>query len=90
MTPLRTGKLGSRGPEITLVDTTGAYGLAWTLHGPGVTAAIGGARRPEQIDGWIGAAHVRLDEPTLEEIATVGEETSAGSGPARPPQGARA
>jgi aryl-alcohol dehydrogenase-like predicted oxidoreductase len=64
--------------------------IAWTLHVPGVTAAIVGARRPDQIEGWIGAARVRLDEDALAELARIVEDTGAGSGPARPPQGAAA
>ncbi len=35
--------------------TVGAIAVAWTLATPGVTAAIVGARSPEQVDGWIGA-----------------------------------
>lgn len=35
--------------------------IAWTLQQPGVTGAIVGARRPEQVDGWIGAASLQLD-----------------------------
>ncbi len=58
--------------------------IAWTLHVPGVTAAIVGARRPDQIGGWIGAGDVRLDDAALDEIASIVEETGAGSGPARP------
>jgi aryl-alcohol dehydrogenase-like predicted oxidoreductase len=58
--------------------------VAWTLAVPGVTGAIVGARRPDQIDGWIRAADVRLDDAALDEIAQIVEETGAGSGPARP------
>jgi aryl-alcohol dehydrogenase-like predicted oxidoreductase len=58
--------------------------IAWTLSWPGVTGAIVGARSPEQVEGWIGAAGLRLDESVLDEIATAIEETGAGSGPARP------
>ena len=58
--------------------------VAWTLGVPGVTAAIVGARRPDQIDGWIHAKDVRLDDGALDEIARIVEETGAGAGPARP------
>lgn len=55
--------------------------VAWTLQVPGVSAAIVGARSPEQVDGWIGAADVALDDAALDEIARALEETGAGSGP---------
>ena len=45
-----------------------AVAVAWTLHQTGVTAAIVGARRPEQVDGWIDAASLRLDEADLDVI----------------------
>ena len=38
--------------------------LAWAIEQPGVTAAIVGARRPDQVDGWIGAAGIALDDCT--------------------------
>jgi aryl-alcohol dehydrogenase-like predicted oxidoreductase len=43
--------------------------VAWTLRQPAVTAAIVGARRPSQVDGFIGAAEFRLSP---EEIAEIG------------------
>jgi len=58
--------------------------VAWVTSWPEVTAAIVGARRPEQIDGWIRAATMDLDEQTLDEIAAAVFETGAGTGPARP------
>ena len=42
--------------------------IAWTLAHPAVTGAIVGARRPSQIDGFIGAAEWRLSEEDKEEI----------------------
>jgi aryl-alcohol dehydrogenase-like predicted oxidoreductase len=42
--------------------------IAWVLRLPAVTAAIVGARRPAQIDGFIGAADFRLSPEELEEI----------------------
>jgi aryl-alcohol dehydrogenase-like predicted oxidoreductase len=66
--------------------------IAWTLAWPGVTGAIVGARSPEQVDGWIGAATLRLTDEDLDEIARVLESTGAGRGPVRPeraPAGAR-
>jgi aryl-alcohol dehydrogenase-like predicted oxidoreductase len=47
--------------------------VAWVLHHPAVTGAIVGARRPDQVDGFIGAADVTLSEPDLTRIdETVG------------------
>lgn len=42
--------------------------LAWVLHQPGVSAAIVGARNPEQIKGTAPAAEIELDGETLAEI----------------------
>jgi len=39
--------------------------IAWTLHNPAITAAIVGVRRPEQIDGVVGAASVELTDEDL-------------------------
>jgi len=61
-----------------------AIAIAWTLAWPGVTGAIVGARTPEQVDGWIGAASIALTEPDLDEIASAIRRTRAGAGPARP------
>ena len=38
-----------------------AIAVAWVTSWPGVTAAIVGARSPEQVDGWIGAAQRETD-----------------------------
>jgi aryl-alcohol dehydrogenase-like predicted oxidoreductase len=46
----------------------GEVAIAWTLANPAVTAAIVGARRPEQVDGWIGAATFRLSQEELARI----------------------
>jgi aryl-alcohol dehydrogenase-like predicted oxidoreductase len=46
----------------------GEVAIAWTLRGAAVTAAIVGARDPEQVDGWINAASFRL---TADEIAQI-------------------
>lgn len=45
-----------------------AVAIAWTLQHPAVTAAIVGARQPNQVDGIIDALEFRLDEPTFERI----------------------
>jgi len=62
-----------------------AVAVAWTLVWPGITGAIVGARSPEQIDGWIAAASLRLNQTDLDEIAQALERTGAGDGPTRPP-----
>ena len=46
----------------------GEVAIAWTLRLPAVTAAIVGARRPSQVDGFIGAADFRLDPSEIDEI----------------------
>lgn len=43
--------------------------LAWVLREPAVTGAIVGARRPEQVDGFIPAMDFRLSPEELGEIA---------------------
>ena len=64
--------------------TVSAVSVAWTLAWPGVTGAIVGARAPEQVDGWIGAATLELRTADLSEIAAAIGRTRAGSGPVRP------
>jgi len=44
--------------------------VAWVLANPAVTSAIVGARRPDQVDGFIGAGEFRLDAAALERINT--------------------
>jgi len=67
-------------------DTTvAAVAVAWTLAWPTVTAAIVGARSPEQVDGWIAAANLQLTNHDLNEIARAIGKTGAGKGPRRPP-----
>jgi aryl-alcohol dehydrogenase-like predicted oxidoreductase len=46
----------------------GEVAIAWTLRPPAVSAAIVGGRRPDQVDGTIGAAGFRLSEDEVEEI----------------------
>jgi aryl-alcohol dehydrogenase-like predicted oxidoreductase len=58
--------------------------VAWTLAWP-ITAAIVGARSPEQVDGWLAGASVRLDAADLAAIGAAIESTGAGSGPRVPP-----
>jgi aryl-alcohol dehydrogenase-like predicted oxidoreductase len=48
--------------------TAGAVAIAWTLRHSAVTGAIVGARRPDQIDGIVGAGGFRLSDSELAEI----------------------
>ncbi len=41
--------------------TVGEVAIAWALQNPAVTGAIVGARSAEQVDGWIGAATLKVD-----------------------------
>jgi len=61
--------------------TVSAVAVAWTLHWPGVTGAIVGARSPEQVDGWVDAATLVLTSDDLAEISRALERTRAGRGP---------
>lgn len=61
-----------------------AVAVAWTLAWPGVTAAIVGARGPEQVDGWLDAATLELTKKDMVEISTALKATGAGSGPLSP------
>jgi len=53
--------------------------IAWTLAQDGVTAAIVGARRPDQLDRWIGAGNVELSGEQLATIDAALAETGAGT-----------
>jgi len=55
--------------------------IAWLLAWQGVTAAIVGARRPGQIDDWIGAARLELTDEDQREIAVAVRTTGADVGP---------
>ncbi len=48
--------------------TAGEVAIAWTLRHPAVTGAIVGLRRPEQLQGVIGAMEFRLSEEEIAEI----------------------
>jgi aryl-alcohol dehydrogenase-like predicted oxidoreductase len=54
----------------------GAAAVAWTLRHPAVTAAIVGARKPEQVDDIVAAAALQLTEADLKEIETIAELAS--------------
>lgn len=64
--------------------SVGAVAIAWTLAFDGVTGAIVGARSPEQVDGWLPAAGLTLDDADLTEIAAALARWGTGSGPTRP------
>jgi aryl-alcohol dehydrogenase-like predicted oxidoreductase len=68
-----------------LGTTRAALAVAWTLAWPGVTGAIVGARRPDQVDTWLRAGDLVLSDDDLEEVAAILVRTGAGSGPTRPP-----
>ncbi len=63
----------------------GAVAVAWTLAWPGVSGAIVGARRPEQVDGWLPGASLELDAADLAELAGAAAASRAGRGPVEPP-----
>jgi aryl-alcohol dehydrogenase-like predicted oxidoreductase len=65
-------------------SSVAAVAVAWTLAWPGVTGAIVGARTPEQVDGWVGAAALELTPQELQEISRAIEATRAGVGPRLP------
>jgi len=53
--------------------TPGEVAVAWTLHNPAVTAAIVGARRPEQVEEMAGAGEIPLTPSDLREIGAVAQ-----------------
>lgn len=64
--------------------TPAAIAVAWVLAWPGVTGAIVGARRPEQLRDWAAAGALTLDDADLAELAAAIDSTGAGTGPACP------
>lgn len=64
--------------------TVSALAVAWVLAWPGVTGAIVGARRPDQVNGWLPAGTLALSPDDLSDIAAAVEHTGAGSGPVMP------
>lgn len=49
-------------------QTPGAVAIAWTLTHPAVTAAIVGARRPDQVGGVIGGGDINLSDEDKQAI----------------------
>lgn len=64
--------------------TVPAVAIAWTLAFPGVSGAIVGVRRPDQVADWVAAASLELDESDLAEVAVALERSGVGSGPVHP------
>jgi aryl-alcohol dehydrogenase-like predicted oxidoreductase len=64
--------------------TVSAVAIAWVLAWRGITGAIVGARSPEQVDGWLDAATLRLTEDDLDRITHAIRSSGAGSGPVDP------
>lgn len=59
--------------------TVASVAVAWVVAFPGVTAAIVGARSPEQVDGWIAAGSLDLTSADLDEIALAVAKTRRSS-----------
>ncbi len=57
--------------------SAGEVAIAWTLHDPGVTGAIVGARNARQADQVMRAGDLRLSENEVEEIETFFAQTAA-------------
>jgi aryl-alcohol dehydrogenase-like predicted oxidoreductase len=55
----------------------GVVAVAYTLHHPAVTAAIVGARRPDQIEGTIAAASFALSDSEYQQLRNFAETTAA-------------
>lgn len=57
------------------LDTTAAaVAVAWTLTNPAVTGAIVGARRPDQVDGFVEAGTLELPPSALKRVADFVQE----------------
>lgn len=69
-----------------LGTTLTALSIAWVLAVPGVTGAIVGGRRPDQVSDWIPAANLALDIGVLSEIDRAIAAAGAGDD-ARTPTG---
>ncbi len=64
--------------------STPAAAVAWTLAWPGVTGAIVGARRPQQVEDWLVAETLVLTKSDFDTVAHAIEGGAAGVGPSRP------
>ncbi|RZA17722.1 MAG: aldo/keto reductase, partial [Proteobacteria bacterium] len=65
-------------------SSVASIALAWALSWPGLSGTIVGARSPNQVDSWMDAATLLLDNSDLDAIATAIRTTGAGTGPERP------
>jgi aryl-alcohol dehydrogenase-like predicted oxidoreductase len=61
-----------------LGTTLSALAVAWVLHLPGITGAIVGGRRVDQLPGWLPADELELDAATLAEVDAAVGDTGAG------------
>ncbi len=61
------GRIGARYGR-----NAGETAVAWTLANPAVPAAIVGFRRPDQVEGMIGAGDFRLTPDEIAEIEASG------------------
>jgi aryl-alcohol dehydrogenase-like predicted oxidoreductase len=64
--------------------TVSAVAVAWALAWPGVSGAIVGARKPEQVDGWLPAGSLVLSGADLDEIASAAKRLGVGTEAVRP------
>jgi aryl-alcohol dehydrogenase-like predicted oxidoreductase len=62
---------GMRPIAARLRITVGQLALAWTVHQPGVTAAIAGSRNPDHVRENAGAGEVELDGATVAELEEI-------------------
>ncbi len=62
-----------------------AIAVAWVLAWPGVSGAIVGARKSEQVQGWLPAASLELTSEDLVELSGALRRIVAGEGPLDPP-----
>jgi aryl-alcohol dehydrogenase-like predicted oxidoreductase len=68
-----------RGIAQDLGVSVAGLAISWALAQEGVTAAIVGARRPRQVEDWVGAARLILPAEVLSAIREAVAETRAGS-----------
>ena len=57
--------------------TPAEVAIPWVLHNPAVTAAIVGARRPDQVRGVLGAADFQFNPQEIEEVETFFQKVAA-------------
>lgn len=57
-----------------------ALAIAWVLAHPGVSAAIAGARAPDQLTEWLGAADCELSAAEADQLAELVTGPSTGDG----------